>query len=310
MSRRLERIASAPRFQYTILGVIVANGVLVGLETSPAMVERFGALFHLLDLLILSIFTIEIAIRIGAYGRRPWRFFTDPWNLFDFIVVAIAFMPLHAQYVAVLRLARILRVLRLVTAVPRLQLIVGALLRSIPSMGYIGILLGLHFYIYGVMGTFLWGANDPFHFGNLAVSMLSLFRAVTLEDWTDLMYIQMYGCAAYGYGEMPELCTRPSAAPIGGAVFFVSFVLLGTMIILNLFIGVIMSNMTELQQEAERKQLVHARTVTGTTITDELHLLNLQLEDVRQQMRMIQDRVEAELPPPPRRIPPAGGLSG
>ncbi len=249
MSEPLQRIADAPWFQNGILVVIVFAGILVGLETYPAIVARHGPLLGVLDALVLSIFSVEILIKMGAEGRRPWRYFRDPWNVFDFAIVAVCFLPFGGSGAAVLRLARLLRVLRLVKALPKLQILVSALLKSIPSMGYVSLLLLLLFYLYAVSGTMLFGVNDPMHFGTLELSMLSLFRAVTLEDWTDLMYTQMYGCAVYGYENLPHLCTESVTRPLLAPLYFVSFVLVGTMIFLNLFVGVILSGMEEARRE-------------------------------------------------------------
>ena len=153
----------------------------------------------------------------------------------------------------VLRLLRLLRVLKLVKALPKLQILVSALLKSIPSMGYVTLLLFLLFYVYAVSAVFLFGHNDPLHFGDLETAMLSLFRVVTLEDWTDIMYINMYGCDRYGYtAKSIVACTNPEANPLLASLFFVSFVLIGTMIILNLFIGVIMTGMEEAQAAISR----------------------------------------------------------
>ena len=128
-----------------------------------------------------------------AQGRQPQNYFKDAWNIFDFSIVAVCLLPIQSNdFVAVLRLVRVLRVLKLVSAIPRLQVLVGAVLKSIPSIGYVFLLATLHFYIYGCMATFLYSENDPVHFRNLQTSMLSLFRAVTLEDWIDLIYINMY----------------------------------------------------------------------------------------------------------------------
>jgi voltage-gated sodium channel len=251
MVKLCARIANDSRFQNFITFVILSAGVLVGIETFPGMVERHGDTLHLLDKLVLGIFVAEIAIKMVAHSPRPWRFFRDPWNVFDFVIVAAALMPFTGEYATVLRLLRLLRVLRLVRALPKLQLLVGALLKSIPSMAYVSVLLGMLFYIYAVAGVFLWSENDPIHFENLQTSVLSLFRVATLEDWTDIMYINMYGCDQYGYGDMLERCTTPSAAPIVSAAYFVSFVLFGTMVILNLFIGVILNGMNEAQLETE-----------------------------------------------------------
>ncbi len=246
-----QKVAEAAWFQNFITFVIILAGVLVGIETYPSMVESYGTFLHTLDAIVLWIFVFEVVVKMVAEGSKPWRYFFDPWNVFDFIIVAVCFVPGMGEYAMVLRLARLLRVLKLVTAIPKLQLLVGALLKSIPSMFYVSILLFLLFYLYGVAAVFMFGENDPIHFGNLQIALLSLFRAVTLEDWTDLMYIQMYGCANYGYGGSEALCTASNAQPLLGSAFFVSFVLLGTMIVLNLFIGVIMNGMDEAAAEAE-----------------------------------------------------------
>lgn len=252
----LNQIVESKWFNSFIIGVILFAGVLVGVETYPSMVERYGPLLHLLDGIVLGIFVVEVILKMGAHGRRPWRYFQDPWNVFDFVIVAICFVPAAGQYALVMRLARLFRVLRLVKFIPKLRILVSALLKSIPSMIYVTILLSLLFYMYAVAATFLFSGNDPVHFGNLQLSMLSLFRIVTLEDWTDIMYIQMYGCDVYGYGVMEELCVNPVATPLLGALFFVSFVLVGTMVVLNLFIGVIMSGMDEATAEAHREMVL------------------------------------------------------
>jgi voltage-gated sodium channel len=244
-------IAESRRFQNTITLLIILAGILVGIETYPSMEARYGTVLHLLDKIILGAFIVEIVVKVAAEGRKPWRYFVDPWNVFDFVIVAAALLPFGGSAATVLRLLRLLRVLKLVRALPKLQLLVSALLKSIPSMAYVSLLLFLLFYVYAVAAVFMWGGNDPLHFRHLQVAMVSLFRAVTLEDWTDLMYIQMYGCDVYGYGGIEQMCTKPAASPVAGALFFVSFVLFGTMIILNLFIGVIMKGMDEAQAELD-----------------------------------------------------------
>ncbi len=285
-------VAESPKFQNFVTAVILFAGVLVGIETFPAAVEQHGTILHLLDKIVLWIFVFEIAVKMVAATPKPWRFFTDPWNIFDFVIVAAAFMPFAGSAATVLRLVRLLRVLRLVRAVPKLQLLVGALLKSIPSMLYVSILLLLLFYVYAVAAVFMWGHNDPVHFGNLQISLVSLFRAVTLEDWTDLMYIQMYGCASYGYDGMPEMCTASSASPVGGALFFISFVLFGTMIILNLFIGVILSGMDEAQKESE-DMLAAMRPEGLPSIDDELRSLEDQVVAIQDQIARVRRRRKA-----------------
>ena len=251
MLAKLQSIGYSAWFTNFITCVIIAAGVLIGIETYPAMVARYGGVLHTLDKIILWIFVAELVLKVIAEGGKPWRYFRDPWNVFDFVIVVACFMPGAGDYVVVLRMARLLRVLKLVRALPKLQMLVTALLKSIPSMFYVTILLGLLFYVYAVAAVFFFGPNDPLHFESLHLSMLSLFRVVTLEDWTDVMYIAMYGCDAYGYGGLEQLCVAPNAQPVLAAAFFSSFVLLGTMIILNLFVGVILSSMAETAAEYE-----------------------------------------------------------
>ena len=221
----LRKIRDSQTFQYFIIGCIVLAGIQVGLETYRSVVTKWGDVLDVVSTTILVIFIIEAAIKIGAEGNKPWRYFYDPWNVFDFTIIALCLLPFDTNFVTVLRLARILRVLRLVRALPKLQILVGALLKSIPSIAYVSLLLFLLFYLYACSATFLFGANDPVHFGSLQISMVSLFRVVTLEDWTDIMYIQMWGCDSYGYDSMPQLCVEPESNPVLGAVFFISFVL-------------------------------------------------------------------------------------
>ena len=251
---QLARLVNSSGFNRFIIATILVAAVLVGLSTSKAFVAEHGALLDALDALVLWIFALEAAAKILAHWPRPLDYFKDPWNVFDFTIVVVCFLPFDAEYVAVLRLARVLRVLRLLSVVPRLQLLVGALLKSIPSMLYVTILLSILFYIYAVLGVMLFGDNDPKHYGTLGDSLLSLFRVVTLEDWTDVMYTNMYGSDRYGYdgdfGDYPDI--QPRAQIALSVAFHVSFVLLGTMIMLNLFIGVIMTGMQEAQEETDQ----------------------------------------------------------
>ncbi len=288
MVETLQRIRDNALFQNFITLVILFAGVLVGIETYPAMVDSYHGPLHLLDQMVLWIFVAEVVVKMGAEGSKPWRYFLDPWNVFDFVIVAACFLPFEGQAVTVLRLLRLLRVLKLVRALPKLQVLVGALLKSIPSMAYVSMLLIMLFYVYAVAAVFMFGENDPMHFENLQISMLSLFRVVTLEDWTDVMYINMWGCDQYGYDESSiRACVAPQANPLLGAAFFVSFVLFGTMVILNLFIGVIMTGMDEAQAEAERDVQV-ALGDKAPTLADELDLLQEQLAKVQAQIKHMQ----------------------
>jgi voltage-gated sodium channel len=301
MAQVLSRIVDSSKFQHFVTLVILLAAALVGAETYPAVVRQHGELLHALDRLVLAIFTVEILMKMGAEGARPWRYFRDPWNVFDFAIVAAAFMPVGTQYVTVLRLVRLLRVLRLVRAIPKLRILVSALLKSIPSMGYVSLLLLLLFYVYAVAGVFLFGKNDPLHFGTLGVTFVTLFSTVTLEGWTDILYTQMYGCSAFGYADNAALCTAPKAQPGTAVVYFVSFVLIGTMVMLNLFIGVIMNGMSEAHKEEEERLEIERRTRGGSEASDvqtELLLLARQLAELERSIQNIARRAPRSEPPP------------
>jgi voltage-gated sodium channel len=298
---QLQRVVEASWFQRLVIGLIIASAILVGLETSTSFVERHGPLLGWLNRALIWLFVIEMALRLAACGgwREIIQFLRDPWNFFDLCVVLLCALPLGSSYVSILRLARVLRVLRIVTAIPRLQILVGALFKSIPSMVYVGLILLILFYIYAVLGTFFFSANDPMHFGDLMTSMLSLFRVVTLEDWTDLMYIQMYGCHQYGYSQMVSACVAPSAQPLLSPLYFVSFVVLGTMIVLNLFIGVVLNSMSEAQKEAERTD--QASYGSGVAMVDRLASVTRQLEQLKQSIEALSDSMHKDSRP----LPPA-----
>lgn len=270
-------IANAKWFQNFVTIAIIIAGVLVGMATYPEFYAKHEGVLELLNTIVLIIFIIEIVVKIIAEAKKPWLYFTDAWNIFDFIIVAAAFLPFGGSSIAILRLLRLLRVLKLIKALPKLQMLVGALLKSIPSMGYVSILLLLLFYIYAVAGVFFFGENDPIHFSDLQTSMLSLFRVVTLEDWTDIMYINMFGCENYGYDGNMDICTSSIPNAAGSVTFFVSFVLIGTMIFLNLFIGVIMNGMDEAKAEMALKSKIDSGEMK-TNVDD----LERKLEEMRE----------------------------
>jgi voltage-gated sodium channel len=284
------KVSRAKWFSNFILLIIGMAAVVVGMQTYKAFELKHRVILDALDFIVLGIFILEAVIKIVAEGKTPLNYFKDPWNVFDFSIVVVCLLPIEANnFVAVLRLARVLRVLKLVSAIPRLQVLVGAVLKSIPSIGYVFILALLHFYIYGCMATFLYSDNDPVHFRNLQTSMLSLFRAVTLEDWTDLMYINMYGSAQYGYevstyvalehiGISRDAITS-SASPIGAALFFVSFVVTGAMIVLNLFVGVMLNGLEEARKEQEMQNWLDKRKGEEINFKEEFGQLKHHLQE-------------------------------
>ena len=298
MSEACLRISNSKAFQRFIILTIVLAGVVVGVQTYAKFAERHKEILEFMDGMILVVFSLEVIIKVAAEGKKPLRYFSNPWNVFDFIIVAACLLepvlPIDGAFLPVLRLARILRVLRLVTTIPKLQVLVSCLLKSLPSMFYVSVLLGLLFYIYGTMAVFLYGENDPIHFRNLQTSVLSLFRVVTLEDWTDVMYINMYGSDNYGYSDQDLARWEPisQASPLGAAVFFVSFVLIGTMIVLNLVIGVIMNSMDESNAEMSIQREISRRRESPDPVRDGVQDLHQRLEELSSEMKVIKKMLE------------------
>ena len=263
------RVVSAGWFEPFMIGCIIANGIIIGLETSKDIDEAYGQLLHLGNDIFLVTFIIEAALRITAVAPRLKLYFGNGWNLFDFTVVVLSLVPSTGEFALVARLIRVLRVLRLVSAVPQLRLIVATLVRSIPSMGHVILLMGVIFYIYGVTGYHLFHAHDADNWGTLGAALLTLFQIVTLEGWVDVMETAM------------------EALPWAW-VYFVTFVLIGTFVMLNLFIAVVINNL-----EASKVEELNALSAPPTH--DEL---------VREL-----ERTRAALDALQRRLAAAGGAS-
>ena len=175
------------RFQAFIIGVIILAGTLVGISTYQIHNASAKMVLLILENIVLLTFVIELMIKFIAMGKTPWKFFYEAWNVFDFAIVAVGLLPLGGgSALMVLRLLRLLRVLKLVRALPKLRVLVVGLMMSMSAIFYIGLLLLLLFYLYAVLGVSVFGNNDPVHMGTLHVAFISLFRAATLEDWTDL----------------------------------------------------------------------------------------------------------------------------
>ena len=291
LPRTLSRLVHSPWFVGVIIVAIALAGLSSGLETYPAF--RAGAVGTAVDWMqgtILVIFVAEILLRIGTYGDRPWRFFTVGWNVFDFAIVVLCLLPLDAQYVVVIRL---LRMLRLFTALHGLQILVSGLLKGIPSLGYVGLLLLLHFYIYAVIGTFAFGDNDPVRFGSLHRSMLTLFQVLTLEGWNDILATQFHG-SDVGYDDAWKQLAgdRVSVArPLTAALYFVSFILIGTIIVLNLFTGVIIRSIEEAHVEAAAEAQQRRAKAARLSPQDELEQIGTDLQALATRAAGLQERL-------------------
>jgi voltage-gated sodium channel len=227
-----QRIAESPRFANFITAFILIAGVMVGIETNAAFADRHRGFLEVLDTVVLSVFAAEIVLRMAATWPRPWRYFRDPWNCFDFVIVVGALMPFIASYALLLRLFRLLRVLRLVRTLPRLRRLVQGLLYALPSMGYVLVLLFMLFYIYGCAGVFFFGDVAAEQFGSLPKALWSLFKLVTLENW-------------------PDTYEAVESKGLLATFYFISFILLGTMVMLNLVIGIIVQGMEEAKHPSQ-----------------------------------------------------------
>ena len=223
----LGNLLADPRTERAVMTLIIVNAIILGLETSPPVMARFGPTLELVDHIILGIFVIELAARILVHRLA---FFRDPWSLFDFVVVAIALVP-ASETLSVLRALRVLRVLRLITAVPALRRVVEGLLAALPGMGSIALLIGLIYYVFAVMATKMYGQDFPALFGSLGDSLFTLFTVMTLEGWVEGVV-------------KPIMEKFPHAW-----IFFIIFIVFTTFMVLNLFIGVVVNAM---QAEAEK----------------------------------------------------------
>ncbi len=218
---RIRRLVDAPAFHATTMTVIVLNAIALGLETAPTVTAAIGPQLHVFDQIVITLFCVEIGLRIIARG---FRFFRDPWGLFDFAVVAITLAP-ASDSLLILRALRVLRVLRVVSAIPRLRRVVGALLHAVPGVAAIAVLLLLIFYVYAVITTNLFGVAYPDWFGTIGESMFSLFQIMTLESWS-------MGIVR------PILQQFPWAWTV-----FVSFIIVSSFTVLNLFIAIVIDSM-------------------------------------------------------------------
>jgi voltage-gated sodium channel len=271
----LVRLAHSRLFHDTVIAVIVVSATLIGLETNREFHQAHQELFTLLDRIVLLFFVVELTIRIIAEAKRTedderlwYRFFLDPWHIFDFVIVVICILPLHATFFAVLRTARILRVLLLIDELPRLKLLVSALLKSLPSMGYVTLLLLLHFYSYAIIGTDIFGAHNPAKFGDLSTSMLTLFQVVTGDDWTSIMTSEMQGASGINQ--------------TGVALYFVSFIIIGAMIFLNLFIGVITSEIADLKTQDDKRKILAKCALENNTLDYAIEQVEIQMKEMQE----------------------------
>lgn len=258
LRERIGRFAESDRIQYAVTVLIIANAIILGAETSPAMMADYGPILIWLDKGILGVFIVEIVAKLLYRGGG---FFKNGWNVFDFLVVAIALVPATGPF-AIVRALRILRVLRLLSIIPQMRTVVQAFITAIPGMLSIVALILLIFYVSAVLTTNLYGADFPAWFGHIGRSMYSLFQIMTLESWS--MGIVRPVMKLYPYAW----------------VFFVPFILLTSFAVINLFIGVIVDSM-----QTQHRQV-------ATEIKTEAQNIEAKLDTVEQELAELRDMLK------------------
>jgi len=285
-------------FSGVIICAILSAGILVGLQTYESLDNDPSASFiiEILNNIILGVFCVECVLKILAEGAHPLRYFYGPdgfWNIFDFLVIIFSFpiIPQRADaegkatgFRVLSRVARLVRLAKIFKRIPQLWVIIKGLAGGMAGISFIGILLALVFYVYGVAGVLLFRDNDPFHFGTISTALLTLFRAATLENWGDILYIGYFGCDVFTGGiyqvpgDFPALttsgcvdtlkdyhsiyrCTTPNASPVAAGLYWSSFIVISSLVMLSLFIGVVTMSMQDSMNEMRYEMELASRRI-------------------------------------------------
>ncbi|MEW2914732.1 ion transporter [Leisingera sp. JC11] len=254
---RAREFVERPWVTNTILGIIIFNAVTLGLGTSAAVRAHAGGLLDVIDTAVLTIFVLELALKLFAYGLR---FFSSAWNIFDLVVVSFGLLP-DSQGLSALRGLRVVRALRLLSVIPQMRAVVQALLDALPGMGAVIVMISIVFYVFGVMATMMYGAAFDEWFGTLGRSLYSLFQIMTLESWS-------MGIVRPVMEEFPFAWS-----------FFVPFIVITAFSVLNLFIGLLVNTMqsaVEAEAEAEFEKL--RDLVKSETDVVDAHVMELHEE--------------------------------
>ena len=235
----LSRFVDSHVFTVVVVATIAVNAVVLGLQTYDELEARWGSLLDLLNAACLAVFIVELGLRVASYWPRPWRFFTNGWNIFDFVVVMAAFVPGIRQNSTLLRLVRLLRIVRLVRVLPDLRVLLLGVWRSLLPLASIAAVTAMILFVYGMVGWILFADELPERWGNIGSAMLTLFVMLTLEDFPVYMdeAMEIYSWAW---------------------IYFVSFILVAAFIVLNVLIGVVLNSMEE-ARELERRQAIRDR---------------------------------------------------
>ncbi len=263
MREKLTKFIENKWTQRFILFVIIFNSVILGMMTSNAIMAKLGNLMNLLCNICVWIFTVELAVKLYVYKKQ---FYKDGWNIFDFIIVAISWIPTGGVFSSfrVFRILRTLRALRLITQLERLRIIVQAIIDSIPNVSWASVLLLIIFYIFAIMGTTLYGQEFPIEFGTLGKSLFTMFQLTTLEAWPDI---------ARGIMEKYPLAW----------LYFVSFILISSFIVMNVIVGVVVNAISEISEDVKKEK--QKKTLKNSDL--EIELINL-----KEQIQKVENLIE------------------
>ncbi len=254
LEQRFSKIRSNKIFETFVVSIIIFSALVVGVKTYdiPPHIET---LVMVLDWMITAIFLAEITIRfLGEENKR--HFFKSGWNVFDTIIVLVSIIPIDNSELAVVgRLVRIFRVLRMVSIIPELRVLLNSLLKALPQLGYVMLLLFIIFYIYAAIGSTFFGEINPTLWGDIALGMLTLFRVMTFEDWTDVMYETM---TVYGFSW----------------IYFLSFIFFTAFAFLNMVIGIVVSALEKEQSQLNKDE-------NEKNMEEEIEKLNQELQIIK-----------------------------
>lgn len=259
IQQKLLRLKNNRAFELFVVAVIIISALEIGAKTYE--LPHFAySITSVLDIFITLFFLFEITIRFIAEPVKK-DFFKSGWNVFDTLVVIVSLIPIQDSEMALLaRLVRVFRVLRMVSIIPELRLLINSLLKALPQLGYVVLLLFIIFYIYAAIGSFLFKDINPFLWGNIAVSMLTLFRVMTFEDWTDIQYETM---EVYPMSWM----------------FYMSFIFFTTFAFLNMVIGIVVNVMEE---EHKAEAMKHSPEPSMSDLQKEIHELKQMVSELRE----------------------------
>ena len=255
---KVRKFVESRPFQWAILVVILVNSFVLGLQTSQELMQIWGPALQAMDQICLWVFVAEIALKLIAYGTHFPR---DPWNVFDFIIVTVSLVPDMGMFSSV-RLLRVLRIFKLVSGVRHMRVILAAIIRAIPGVTWASMLLGLIYYVYGIIATNLYGAVFPEWFGSLGKSCYSLFQVMTLESWS-------MGIAR------PVIAVFPNAW-----IFFITYILISSFILLNIVVGIVLTSISE-SEKREPKDEVPDEAPPDSRLRDEMKKLKAQMKAVQ-----------------------------